>query len=137
MSFKEMTFDAVPENAEAVIGFIEEELEAQGCGFAELMAINVAVDEIFSNIAHYAYGGKIGTASVSVETDGDPLTARVTFTDEGIPFDPLSVPEPDPDLPPDEREIGGMGIQIVRKSMDSAEYVYREGKNIFSFTKRI
>ena len=134
---KELNIEAVRDNVDAVIDFIGEELEAHGCGFAEQMSINVAVDEIFANIAHYAYGGESGSAAVRVEVTDEPFEARITFIDEGVPFDPLSVPDPDTELSLDERDIGGMGIHIVRKSMDEVSYEYKDGRNIFTVMKKL
>ena len=134
---KELNIEAVRDNVDAVIDFIGEELEAHGCGFAEQMSINVAVDEIFANIANYAYGGESGSAAVRVEVTDEPFEARITFIDEGVPFDPLSVPDPDTELSLDERDIGGMGIHIVRKSMDEVSYEYKDGRNIFTVMKKL
>ena len=132
---KELKIEAVPENIEAVIDFVNQELESHDCGFPEEMSIDIAVDEIFANISYYAYGDKTGFAEVSVEITGSPPLARIVFADSGTPFNPLKMPEPDVTLSIEEREIGGMGIHIVRKSMDSVEYLYKDGKNILTIEK--
>ena len=86
---------------------------------------------------NYAYGGESGSAAVRVEVTDEPFEARITFIDEGVPFDPLSVPDPDTELSLDERDIGGMGIHIVRKSMDEVSYEYKDGRNIFTVMKKL
>lgn len=132
---KELTIEATPENVDKVIEFIDGMLEEYGCGMKAQMAVDVAVDELFSNIAHYAYNPDTGYATVLVDVVNDPLAVEITFIDNGVPYDPLAKADPDTTLPVEEREIGGLGIFIVKKSMDMVSYEYKDGKNILTIKK--
>ena len=134
---KELTIEATPENVDTVVAFVDEQLEEYGCGMKEQMAIDVAIDELFANIAHYAYNPDTGYATVRVDVLKDPLTVEVTFIDNGKPYDPLAKADPDTTLSLEDREIGGMGILIVKKSMDAVNYEYKDGKNILTIKKNI
>jgi anti-sigma regulatory factor (Ser/Thr protein kinase) len=101
------------------------------------MQIDIAIDELFSNIAHYAYNSEIGQATVRVEAIKDPLAVTITFIDNGVPYDPLANADPDTTLSAEEREIGGLGIYMVKKSMDDVTYEYRDGKNILKIQKNL
>ncbi len=96
---------------------------------------NIAIDEIFGNIAHYAYTPETGMATVRVEIDDDPLSVIVTFIDGGVPYNPLEEAEPDIPLSAEERSLGGLGIFMVKKSMDEMTYRHENGKNILSIRK--
>ena len=97
--------------------------------------INIAVEEIFVNIAHYAYENHNGQARITITRKGSD--AEITFTDSGVPYDPLAKPDPDVTLSAEERQIGGLGIYIVKKSMDSVSYEHRDAKNILVISKKI
>ena len=99
------------------------------------MQIDIAVEEIFVNIANYAYAPEIGTATVRVEVMGDPPSVDITFIDKGIPYDPLAKADPDVTLSAEERQIGGLGIFMVKKSMDDVKYAYLDGHNILTIKK--
>lgn len=134
---KEMTITATVENIEKVTDFVNEQLEAIGCPMKAQMQIDVAIDELFGNIAHYAYNPETGPATVRVEVTEAPVSVIVTFIDHGIPYDPLKKDDPDPTLSADEREIGGLGIFMVKKTMDEITYEYRDGQNILRIRKDI
>ncbi len=134
---KKLRIEAAPVNVEKVIEFIDEVLEENGCGMREQMAISVAVDELFANISHYAYAPETGMAEVWAEVAGDPPEARISFIDSGKPFNPLALDEPETGGTLEEREIGGMGIHIVKNSMDGVEYEYTDGKNKLTIIKKI
>ena len=134
---KELTIAATVENIETVTNFVGEQLEAFACPMKARMQINIAIDELFGNIAHYAYDPEVGDATVRVEVVKDPLSVIITFIDNGIPYDPLSAEDPDTSLSADERSIGGLGIYMVKKSMDEITYRYEGGKNILSIRKKI
>lgn len=133
---KERTIEATPENVDKAIEFVDEMLKEYGCGMREQMAIDVAVDELFANIAHYAYNPETGYATVKVDVVKDPLSVEITFVDNGMPYDPLAKADPDTTQAIEERAIGGMGIFIVKKSMDAVDYEYKNGKNILTIKKR-
>ena len=134
---KELTIAATVENIEAVTAFVDEQLEALDCPMKAQMQIDIAIDELFSNIAHYAYNPDVGEATVRVEVMEEPLSVIVTFIDGGVPYDPLAAADPDTSLSAEARTIGGLGIFMVKKSMDEITYRYESGKNILSIRKKI
>ena len=134
---KELTIAATVENIESVTDFVNEQLEALDCPMKAQMQIDIAIDEIFSNIAHYAYNPEIGQATVRVEVLEDPLAVTITFIDNGTPYDPLAKADPDTTLSAEERDIGGLGIYMVKKSMDEIAYEYKDGHNILKIKKNL
>ena len=134
---KEIEVDAVDAKLDEVMEFLEQNLEAVDCSPKAQMQICVAAEEIFVNIAHYAYGSEIGKATVRVELSGDPVTVTITFMDNGVPFDPLAKEDPDVTLAADERKIGGLGIFMTKKTMDDVTYEYKDGKNILQMKKTL
>ncbi|MGN0392331.1 MAG: ATP-binding protein [Bariatricus sp.] len=132
---KEITVEATVDNLDKVTSFVEEALEENGCPMKVQMQINIAIDEIFSNISYYAYQPDTGDATVQLEMSEEPAAVTITFIDQGIPYDPLSQEEPDTTLSADERKIGGLGIFMVKKSMDELSYEYKDGKNILRMKK--
>ena len=134
---KELTIAATVENIETVTDFINEQLESLDCPMKAQMQIDIAIDELFGNIAHYAYNPEIGKATVRVEVTEDPLAVVITFIDNGVPYDPLKKADPDTTLSAEERKIGGLGIYMVKKSMDDVTYEYKDGQNILKIKKNI
>ena len=133
----ELTIAATVENIEAVTDFVNEQLEALDCPMKAQMQIDIAIDELFGNIAHYAYNPEIGQATVRVEVIEDPLAVTITFIDNGVPYDPLAKEDPDTTLSIEDREIGGLGIYMVKKSMDDITYEYKNGQNILTIKKNL
>ena len=133
----ELTVTATVENIETVTEFVNGHLEALDCPVKAQMQIDIAIDELFGNIAHYAYHPEVGEASVRVEVVQEPLSVVITFIDNGVPYDPLAAAEPDTTLSAEERSVGGLGIYMVKKSMDEITYRYEGGKNILSIRKKI
>ena len=134
---KELTITATVENIGIVTDFVNEQLEALDCPMKAQMQIDIAIDELFGNIAHYAYHPEVGNATVRVEVTEEPLAVIVTFIDKGMPYDPLRAVEPDITLSAEERNLGGLGIYMVKKSMDEITYEYKDGKNILSIKKKL
>ena len=134
---KELTIAATVENIETVTNFVNEQLEALDCPMKAQVQIDIAIDELFGNIAHYAYNPEIGQATVRVEVVEDPLAVVITFIDNGVAYDPLKKADPDTTLSAEERQIGGLGIYIVKKSMDEIAYEYKDGKNILTIKKNL
>ena len=132
---KELTLAATLENIDAVTDFVNEQLELLDCPMKAQMQIDIAIDEIFSNIARYAYAPGSGDATVRVETVSDPPAVMITFIDAGTPYNPLTKEDPDTTLSAEEREIGGLGIYMVKKSMDAMEYAFEDGCNKLSIKK--
>ena len=133
----EMTIEALIDNIPAVTAFVDEKLEALDCPLRAQTQIDVAIDELFSNIAKYAYHPDTGPATVRVEVEKDPMAVVITFIDNGIPYDPLSHNDPDTTLSAEERSIGGLGIYLVKKTMDDITYEYKNGQNILKIKKEI
>ena len=134
---KELTVAAAVENIGTVTDFVNEQLEALDCPMKAQMQIDIAIDELFGNIAHYAYHPEVGNATVRVEVTEEPLAVIVTFIDGGVPYDPLNTAEPDITLSTEDRQLGGLGIYMVKKSMDEITYEYKDGKNILSIKKKL
>ena len=133
---KELKIKAVLENLPKVTQFIDEQLESKGCNPAIQIQMDVAVEEMYVNVANYAY--KPGTGSAEIEMDfssEDGGSVTITIIDSGEQFDPLKKPDPDVTLNAEERQIGGLGIFMVKKSMDNVEYEYKDGQNILKITK--
>jgi len=101
------------------------------------MQIDVAIDELFGNIANYAYNPETGKATVRLEVEDDPLAVIITFIDNGKPFNPLEKADPDITLSAAERAIGGLGIFLVKKAMDMIDYKFQDGHNILMIKKRL
>ena len=134
---KELTIEATIENIEAVTDFVNEQLEAFDCPIKAQTQIDIAIDELFGNIAHYAYNPEIGQATVRVEVIENPLVVTITFIDNGVPYDPLAKADPNTTLSAEERKIGGLGIYMVKKSMDNITYEYKDGQNILAIKKNL
>ena len=132
---KELELEAKVENLPKVLSFIDEVLEGADCSMKIQMQIDIAVEEIFVNIANYAYSPEIGTATVRIEVMGDPPAVDITFIDGGVPYDPLAKADPDVTLMAEERQIGGLGIFMVKKSMDDVKYEYLDGHNVLTLKK--
>lgn len=135
MGMDQLTVEAKTENLEEVLGFVDRHLEAMDCSPKVSVQIDVAVEELFVNIAHYAYSPGTGDATIDVEILKDPAAIAITFTDRGKPFDPLAKEDPDITLSAEERQIGGLGIYMVKKSMDEVAYEYKDGQNILRIKK--
>ena len=133
----ELNISAEVENLPKVLSFLEGHLENAGCSMKAQMQITVAAEEIFVNIASYAYAPGTGEAAVRLEISDEPKTAAITFLDSGKPFDPLAKEDPDVTLSAEEREIGGLGIYMTKKTMDEVLYEYKDGKNVLTLIKRL
>ncbi len=134
---KEKIFSATKDALPEVMAFTEECLESFDCPMKSSMTICVAVEEIFVNIASYAYGGVNGNASLSFGFDENERLMTLVIKDSGTPFNPLEKAEPDITLSADDREIGGLGIFITKKTMDTVSYTYENGENILTMTKKL
>ena len=134
---QELNLEASVTNIPAVTDFVNAILEELDCPIKARLQIDVAIDELFSNIAQYAYAPGTGPATVRVETVQDPRAVILTFIDRGVPYDPLAAEDPDITAPAEERSIGGLGVFLVKKTMDDVRYAYREGQNILRIMKRM
>ena len=129
--------EAVRENIPRITEFVDAALEQMNCSVKTQMAIDIALDEILANICHYAYAPGTGTVEVCVDHDEENRTAEITFRDRGVPFDPLQKEDPDTTLTAEQRQIGGLGIFLVRKTMDAVEYRREDGCNVLTIRKKI
>ena len=132
----DLTVDALVSNLDQVLAFVDGQLETMDCSMKAQMQIDVAVEEIYVNIANYAYAPETGKAYISVRPDPENASVTIEFRDNGIPFDPLAKADPDVTLSAEERKIGGLGIYMVKKSMDAMEYSRKDGQNILTITKK-
>ena len=130
-------FPAKTESLSEVLGFVEETLESLECPMKIQTAICVAIEEVFVNVAHYAYPNGEGDMSLQIGFEERSRTVTFRMADKGIPFDPLQKPDPDITLSAEDREIGGLGIFIAKKTMDSISYTYENDQNVLTMIKKI
>ena len=131
----EITVAADLDSLNDVLAFVDGEMERAGCSMKLMTQVDMAVEEIFVNIARYAYHPEAGEASVRCEAGGDPFQIVVGFADRGRPFNPLDREDPDVTLDAEARQLGGLGILMAKKLMDEIQYEYRDGKNILTMRK--
>lgn len=132
---KEFEIEAIKENLHTVLQFINGQLALIGCPMKIQTQIDIAAEEIFINIASYAYTDGTGTAVVCVELHPELPGVDITFIERGVPYDPLAKADPDITLSAQDRQIGGLGIFMVKKSMDEVKYDYLNGCNILTLKK--
>lgn len=131
----EITVKAAVDCIPLVTDFVNDELERLACPLRSRMQIDVALDEILANVSLYAYSPLGGDITVRIEGMSDPRGIMITFIDGGKPFDPLEKEDPDITAPAETRPIGGLGIYLVKKTMDAVSYKRVDGKNILSIKK--
>ena len=124
-------------NIETLTNFVNERLEKHNIPMKTVTQLNVAMDEILSNIAFYAYHGSTGSVRMVIEVPADEKKVVLKFVDGGMPYNPLEKEDPDVTLSAEERKIGGLGIFIVKKTMDKVDYEFKNGKNILTLTKYV
>ena len=132
---KELTLEANTENLEQVLDFVNGLLEEKKCPMNLVFELDIAVEELFVNIAHYAYTPRVGEATIQVSFE--EKKAVITLIDGGIPYNPWAKKDPDITLSLEERQIGGLGIYMVKNSMDEVDYSYEDGKNIVTIKKNL
>jgi anti-sigma regulatory factor (Ser/Thr protein kinase) len=124
-------------NLDEVLNFVDEQLESMECTPKARMQLDMAVEEMFVNIASYAYGGESGPAWIRMWFREEGKMAVVELIDRGVPYDPLAKEDPDVTLSLEKRAVGGLGIFMVKKSVDRMRYNYEDGCNIVTLEKRI
>ncbi len=134
---KNITIEAKTDNLPEVLSFVDAILEENDCPVKTQMQIDIAVEEIFVNIANYAYAPGSGSADIKAGVSGTPSVFVISFADKGVPYNPLAKEDPDVTLSLEERPIGGLGIFMVKKSMDKVEYEYKDGQNILTIHKTL
>ena len=133
----ELTLEAKVENLDEVIAFVDGALEEIDCPPRTQMQIDISVEELFVNIANYAYAPNVGMATIKVKTQKNPKEIVITFIDSGVPYNPLAKEDPDITLSSEERQIGGLGIFMAKKNMDKVAYEYTDGQNMLTIKKAI
>ena len=138
LSIKEVCVKADTQYIDEVFDFIEGELATiEGISRQEVLKIHMIVDEIFSNIANYAYmSDDSGNVTVSFDHDSETKAVSITFTDQGRPYNPLEETPPDVTLPAGKRKVGGLGVFMVRNTVDDIKYENRDGMNILTIVKK-
>lgn len=132
----EKGFPAALDQLEPVQKFVLDQLRDHPFSERVRAQLDVAVEEIFVNIARYAYPkDHMGRVTIRCRVDQNPLRITVQFVDSGVPFDPLKKTDADITLSAEERQIGGLGILMVKRSMDEVRYAYEDGKNILTLVK--
>ncbi len=132
---KEITLEATIDNLQQVLAVLEEMLDELRCPTKPRMSLMIAVEELFVNIASYAYAPDTGEATVRFLPIDDAKGIEITFIDSGMQYNPLEKDDPDITLPVEERPIGGLGIYMVKKSMDDVRYEYKNDQNVLKITK--
>ena len=135
IEMKELKVNADISELDKVLAFADSILESMDCSMKAQMQIDVAIEEIFVNIAHYAYPSGDGEAVIQIEADEASKTVSITFIDQGTPYDPLQNADPDITLSAEDRPIGGLGIFMVKKSMDDMSYEYKDNQNRLTIKK--
>lgn len=133
----EIKLKALTTNLQEVLSFVDGHLEDMEASEKVRMQVDVAVEELFVNIAKYAYASGEGMATISVDKDKENKQIIITFADNGKPYNPLKNSNPDITLSAEERSIGGVGIFIVKKCMDDVRYEYKDNQNILTITKKL
>ncbi len=134
---KKLVIPAEPKYLDQILNFLDEQLEQVNCKPSIRTTIFIAVEEIFVNIYSYAYPPKEGDVQVYTEISGNPAVIQIDLVDQGPPYDPLQRADPDITLSAEERPIGGLGIFMVKKSMDQVRYRYENESNILSLYKTV
>lgn len=134
---KEITVPATLDNVETVTEFVNEQLNALRCPPPVRTQVDIAIDEVFSNIVRYAYSPGEGPATVRVDAEEEPRRVVITFIDQGKPYNPLTTAAPDMTLAAKQRHIGGLGVFMVKNTMDDVAYEYRDGMNILTIRKKV
>lgn len=132
-----LEIEARIENMEQVFAFLDEAMAGCDCPRKSRVQIRISVEEIFVNVASYAYGSQVGKVTILCDVTGDPPALVITFIDSGIPYNPLARTDPDVELHAEDRQIGGLGIYMAKKCVDDVSYEYKDGKNILVLKKKL
>ena len=132
-----ITLPAAVENIGKITAFVEGRMEEKDCPLKQIMQVSMAVDEVMANVAMYAYAPGTGDVTVDVGFDDESRTVSITFIDRGVAFDPLAKEDPDVTLPAEQRKIGGLGIFLVKKTMDDVAYRREGDKNVLCIKKKV
>ena len=137
VSTQTITLTAVPENFAAAQEHVRSFLDSASCSMRTLFELDMVVEEVFINVASYAYPDSTGMVSLDLTLDEEQNFLCLTFRDSGIPYDPLRKQSPDVTAPAEKRPIGGLGIFLVQKYSDSLSYEYADGENRLTIGKKL
>lgn len=132
---EKMTIEATVENLATVTEFITSSLEEKDCSMKIIMQMEIVVEEIFVNVANYAYRPNVGPVTVCKEFENSPNAIKITFIDGGVEYNPLEHEDPDINAPAEKRDIGGLGIFLVKNNVDDISYERKDGQNILTVKK--
>ena len=132
---EELVIEAVIDNLEAVNLFVHKSIKQFEVSKRTLMQLDLIVEEIFVNVASYAYAPNTGSVKILIEAKEEPLTVSLTFIDSGVPYNPLEKSDPDVNLSVDDRQIGGLGIFLTKNFVDDISYQFLDGRNILKIEK--
>lgn len=134
---KELCVPAKLEQLDSVLSFVDSELHQAGCEETVKTQIMVAVEEIFTNISQYAYPKQEGRVTVQLQIIESSAIAQIEIIDQGVPYDPLERQDPNITLSVEKRDIGGLGIFMVKQMMDEVSYRYENKSNILTIRKAL
>ena len=134
---EELVIEAVVDNLDAVNSFVHKYIEQFEVSKRTLMQLDLVVEEIFVNVASYAYAPDTGSVKILIEAKEEPHTVSLTFIDSGVPYNPLEKSDPDINLSVDDRQIGGLGIFLTKNLVDEISYKFVDGQNILQLTKSL
>lgn len=133
---KSLEIPAEKSRLNEVIDFVLDFAEKLGFEKKELFQLKLCTEEIFVNVASYAYEPDTGLITVTADGSEDPLAVTLSFIDSGTPFDPLAKPDPAKDRPLSQAKKGGLGIFLTKRMMDEVSYAYQDGKNVLTIKKK-
>ena len=131
------TLKALPTNFSVAQDMVREFLEPCSCKMRTLLELDMLIEEVFINIAHYAYPNGEGDATIELSLNDAKDTLCMTFRDKGIPYNPLLKESPDITSDANSRAIGGLGIFLVQKYADGLSYERKDNENRFTICKKI
>ena len=132
---EKLTIDATVENLAQVTEYITSSLEEKDCSIKIIMQMELVIEEIFVNVASYAYRPNVGPVTICKEIEDAPQAIKITFIDGGVEYNPLEHKDPDINADIEERDVGGLGIFLVKKNVDDISYERKDGKNILTLKK--
>ena len=131
-----LVFTAKLENLLAMMRLITEQAQAVGFEEKKINQIQLAAEEVLANVINYAYPDKSGEVEINL-TPEPSKQLEIEISDSGIAFNPLDLPEPDISAPMEKRQIGGLGVYLLRKLMDEVRYKREGERNILTFIKKV
>lgn len=125
------------DNLDKVLGFVNKQLKSVRSDVKEGLQLELSIEEAYVNIVNYAYGSDGGDIEIRSKMDNNPLEITIQFIDSGIPYNPLKNEDPNISLNTEDKELGGLGILLIKNNVDQMEYEYNNGKNIFTIKKKL